>query len=58
MNGESFYESNQVNPLIQQITVYDDPINYYTVEIEFTEQELNTWRTFCRKFSTLVEGKL
>lgn len=56
VNGETYYEANQTDPLIQRIIVPDVPTNYI-VEIELTEQEFNTWNTFCRKITKLVESK-
>lgn len=57
VNGETYYECDQMNPLIQRIVVPDEPTDNI-LEIEFTEQEFNTWSTFCRNVTTMVYGEL
>lgn len=57
VNGETYLESNQTDPLIQRVLVPDMPTNNI-VEITLTEQEFNTWHTFCRKITKYIESKL
>lgn len=57
VNGETYHECNQENPLIQRIMVPDEPPEYYIVEIKFTEKEFNTWTTFCGSKTELIYGK-
>lgn len=56
VNGETYYEDGQMNALIQQIVIPDLPSNSI-VEVEFTEQEFDTWRTFCRNVTRFIDSK-
>lgn len=55
VNGETYYEDNQMDPFIQRVIIPDLPSNY-VVEMEFTEKEFNTWDTFCRNITQFING--
>lgn len=55
--GETFYQSDRKNPLVQRIHLADSWREYYVLEVEFTEQEFNAPNTFCSGITKLVNRK-